>query len=142
METKATLKVVRTRVKRVLVYSMVENSLLSLLPWKQVANSILKGTIFLSLVILSYLSLSLADCWGTTVDFTTSFLHSSRFSAFRRSILHPRPVHSLMLSSHRFLCLRTSKKISRLSTTVFTLFFFFFFCVPQLYLWGSPLLGM
>ena len=23
----------------------------------------------------------------------------------------------------------------------FSSFFFFFFCVPQLYLWGSPLLG-
>ena len=27
-------------------------------------------------------------CWGTTVDFTTSFLHSSRFSAFRSSMSH------------------------------------------------------
>ena len=43
--------------------------------------------------------------WGTTVDFTASFLHSSRFSAFRSMIFHSRPVHSLMLSSHRFLCL-------------------------------------
>ena len=54
---------------------------------------------------LSYLSRSLADRWGTTADFTTSFLHSSRFSAFRSMIFHSRPVHSLMLSSHRFLCL-------------------------------------
>ena len=53
----------------------------------------------------SYLSRSLADRWGTTVDFTTSFLHSSRFSAFRSVMFHGRPVHSLMLSSHRFLCL-------------------------------------
>ena len=50
-------------------------------------------------------SRSLADRWGTTVDFTTSFLHSSRFSAFRSIIFHSRPVHSLMWSSHRFLCL-------------------------------------
>ena len=57
------------------------------------------------LLILSYLSRSLADHWGTTVDFTTSFLHSSRFSAFRSMMFHWRPVHSLMLSSHRFLCL-------------------------------------
>ena len=56
-------------------------------------------------IILSYLSRSLADRWGTTVDFTTSFLHSSRFSAFRSVVFHSRPVHSLMLSSHRFLCL-------------------------------------
>ena len=32
-------------------------------------------------------------------------VHSLRFSAFRSSIFHSRPVHSLMLSSHRFLCL-------------------------------------
>ena len=54
---------------------------------------------------LSYLSHSLADHWGTTVDFTTSFLPSSQFSAFRSMMFHSRPVHSLMLSSHRFLCL-------------------------------------
>ena len=56
------------------------------------------------LLILSYLFRSLVDRWGTTVEFTTSCLHSSRFSAFR-SIFHSRPVHSLMLSSNRFLCL-------------------------------------
>ena len=50
---------------------------------------------------LSHLSCSAVDRWGTTVDFTTCFLHS----AFRRMIFHSRPVHSLMLSSHRFLCL-------------------------------------
>ena len=54
---------------------------------------------------LAYLSRSLADRWGTTVDFTTISLHFSRFSAFRSMIFHSRPVHSLMLSSHRFLCL-------------------------------------
>ena len=43
--------------------------------------------------------------WGTTVDFTTSFLQSSRLSAFRSKIFHSRPVHSLMLSSHHFFCL-------------------------------------
>ena len=56
-------------------------------------------------IFSSYLSRSLADRWGTTIDFTTSFLHSSRFSAFCSSIFHSRPVHSLILSSHRFLCL-------------------------------------
>ena len=60
--------------------------------------------VFLCLVSI-YLSHSLADRWGTTVDFTTSFLHSSWFSAFRSVMFHGRPVHSLMLSSHRFLCL-------------------------------------
>ena len=47
----------------------------------------------------------LADRWGTTVDFTTSFLHSSWFSAFHSMMFHSRPVHSLMLSTHCFLCL-------------------------------------
>ena len=61
--------------------------------------------LLLSNLILSYLSCRLADRWGTTVDFTTTYLHSSRFSAFRCMIFHSRPVHSLMLSSHRFLCL-------------------------------------
>ena len=56
-------------------------------------------------ILSSYLSRSPADRWGTTVDFTTSFLHSSQFSAFCTSIFHSWPVHSLMLSSHRFLCL-------------------------------------
>ena len=61
--------------------------------------------LMLPLLILSYLSRSLSDRWGTTVDFTTSFLHSSQLSAFRSMIFHSRPVHSLMLSSHHFLCL-------------------------------------
>ena len=66
----------------------------------------LKMSLSMSLFLfLSYLSRSLADRWGTTVDFTTSFLHSSRFSAFRSVMFHGRSVHSLMLSSHRFLCL-------------------------------------
>ena len=58
-----------------------------------------------SLLLSIYLSRSLADRWGTTVDLTTSFLHSSWFSAFCSMMFHSRPVHSLMLSSHRFLCL-------------------------------------
>ena len=47
-----------------------------------------------SFSLLSYLSRNLADRWGTIVDFTTSFLHSSRFSAFRSMIFHSRLVHS------------------------------------------------
>ena len=61
--------------------------------------------VIIILLILSYLSRSLADRWVTTVDFITRFLHSSRFSPFRSMMFHSRPVHSLMLSSHRFLCL-------------------------------------
>ena len=45
-----------------------------------------------------HLSCSLADCWGTTADFKTSFLHSSQFSAFCSMMFHLRPVHSLMWS--------------------------------------------
>ena len=56
-------------------------------------------------LISSHLSRSLSDCWGTTVDFTNSFLHSLLFSAFRRMIFHLRLVHALVLSSHRFLSL-------------------------------------
>ena len=59
----------------------------------------------LLLILSSYLSCSLADRWGTTVYFTTSFLHSSRFSAFRSNIFYSKPVHSLTLYSHRFLIL-------------------------------------
>ena len=66
--------------------------------------------LILSYLILSYLSRSLADLWGTTVDFTTSFLHFSRFPAFRSMIFHSSPVHSLMLSSYRFLCLPLRRK--------------------------------
>ena len=42
--------------------------------------------------------------WGTTDDFATSFLHSSLFSTALWDLPNSRPVHSLMLSSHLFLC--------------------------------------
>ena len=42
---------------------------------------------------------------GTTDDFTTSFLHFSLFSTALRHLTNSRPVHSLMLPSHLFLCL-------------------------------------
>ena len=43
--------------------------------------------------------------WGTTVDFTTIFLHFSLFSTFLWDLVNARPVHTLMLSSHLFHCL-------------------------------------
>ena len=52
-----------------------------------------------------HLPCSLADLWGTTGDFTANFLHSSRFSASHSMMFHSRPVYSLLLSSHHFLCL-------------------------------------
>ena len=42
---------------------------------------------------------------GTTDDFATSFLHLSLFSTALWDLVNSRPVHSLMLSSHLFLCL-------------------------------------
>ena len=50
VKTKTTLKVVRTRVKRVLIYLKIENTTLCSLPWTQVAHFISRGTIFCSLV--------------------------------------------------------------------------------------------
>ena len=41
---------------------------------------------------------------GTTDDFATSFLHFSLFSTALWDLPDSRPVHSLMLSSHLFLC--------------------------------------
>ena len=45
---------------------------------------------------------------GTTDDFSTSFLQFSLFSTALWDLPNPRPVHSLMLSSHLFLCLPCS----------------------------------
>ena len=49
--------------------------------------------------------LNLGGRCGTTDDFTTSFLHFSLFSTALLDSANSRPVHSLMLSSHLFLCL-------------------------------------
>ena len=43
--------------------------------------------------------------WGTTDDFASSFLHFSLISTALWDLANSRPVHSLMLSSHLFLCL-------------------------------------
>ena len=50
-------------------------------------------------------SLNRESRWDTTDDFTTSFLHFSLFSSALWDLANSRPVHSLMLSSHIFLCL-------------------------------------
>ena len=49
-------------------------------------------------------SLNREGRWGTTDDFATSFLHFSLFSTVLWDLPNSRPVHSLMLSSHLFLC--------------------------------------
>ena len=49
-------------------------------------------------------SLNREGRWGTTDNFATSFLHFPLFSAALWDLPNSRPVHSLMLSSHLFLC--------------------------------------
>ena len=49
-------------------------------------------------------SLNCKGWWGTTDDFATSFLHFSLFSTALLDLPDSRPVQSLMLSSHLFLC--------------------------------------
>ena len=50
-------------------------------------------------------SLNREGRWGTTDDFATSFLHFSLFPTALWDLPNSRPVHSLPLSSHLFLCL-------------------------------------
>ena len=52
--------------------------------------------------------------WGTTDDVATSFLHFPLFSTALWDLANSRPVHSLMLSSHLFLCL---PEVGRLKPT-------------------------
>ena len=61
--------------------------------------------ISLSLSLSSHLSLDHKGQWGTTDDFTTSFLNISLFSTALWDLANSRPVYSLMLSSHLFFCL-------------------------------------
>ena len=53
----------------------------------------------------SHLSLKHEGRWGTTDDFATSFLHFPLFSTALWDLANSRLVHSLMLSTHLFLCL-------------------------------------
>ena len=52
-----------------------------------------------------HLSLNREGRRGSTDDFATSFLHVSLFSTALWNLANSRPIHSLMLSSHLFLCL-------------------------------------
>ena len=52
-----------------------------------------------------HLSLFREGHWGTTDNFATSFLHFPPFSTALWDLANSRPFHSLMLSSHLFLCL-------------------------------------
>ena len=59
----------------------------------------------LLVLLLLLLSLNREGRWGTTDDFTASFLHFSLFSSALWDLANSRPVHSLILSSHFFFCL-------------------------------------
>ena len=52
-----------------------------------------------------HLSLNREGRWGTTDDFTISFLHFSLFFTALWGLASFRTVHSLIVSSHLFLCL-------------------------------------
>ena len=52
-----------------------------------------------------HLSLNRKGRWGITDDFATTFLHFYLFSSALWDLPNSRPVHSLMFSSHLFLCL-------------------------------------
>ena len=60
---------------------------------------------YLSSLSHHHLSLNCEGRRGTTDDFATSFLHSFLFSTALWDLANSRPVHSVMLSSHLFLCL-------------------------------------
>ena len=76
VETNATLKVVRTRVKYFLMYSKTENAILRSLPWTQVANFISKGQCFVG-TYQQQLS---------RLPTTTSTLNSVRLSQMSRHV--------------------------------------------------------
>ena len=61
----------------------------------------------MAVFLSSHLSLNREGRWGTTDDFATSSLHFSPFSTALWDLANFKfkPVHSLMLSSHLFLCL-------------------------------------
>ena len=64
--------------------------------------------LLISIVVVHYdhhLSLNCESCWGTTDDFTTSFLLFSLFFTALWDLANSKPVHSLMLSSYLFFCL-------------------------------------
>ena len=72
--------------------------------------------------------------------FAQAMLSCGKTRKNRHNLKH----HQLMtkrniLSCHNTLCATQTYTFS--SSSVFPAIFFIFFCVPQLYLWGSPLLG-
>ena len=58
-----------------------------------------------SKILHLHLSLNREGRWGTTDDFTTSFLHSPLFSTAFWNLMNSRPIHFLILPLHLFFCL-------------------------------------
>ena len=90
--------------------------------WPCAVDRMFKSKLFFFFFFSSHLSLNPEGLWATTDDSTTSFLHFSLFSTALWDLAPSRPVHSLKLSSHLFLCLPCL-------LPPFT-FFFFFFSTP------------
>ena len=88
-----------------------------LLPWKMSVTVYLMVGVRLTGIIASLVNCSvvMTTChqlylhcegrWGSKDYFTTSFIHFSLFSTALWNLAICRPVHSLMLSSHLFICL-------------------------------------
>ena len=70
-----------------------------------ILHNVLQLCWYATSLISSHLSLNRKGRWGTTDDFATSFLHFSLFSTALCDLVNSKTVHSLMLSSHIFLCL-------------------------------------
>ena len=68
-------------------------------------RAVLRGIVYTIHHHHHHQSLNHEGRWGTTDDFATSFLHFSLFSTALWDLSNSRLVHSLMLSSHLFLCL-------------------------------------
>ena len=86
----------------------MQQPVVPLAPWQH--NTMQQPVVSLALLATEHnhhhhQSLNLEGRWGTIDDFVTSFLHFSLFSTALWDLPNSRPVHSLMLSSHIFLCL-------------------------------------
>ena len=81
------------------------NDVEQLKPKAAFASNALYNMIRFRLHFHLHLFLNREGRWGTTDDFTASFLHFPLFSTALWDVVNSRLVHSLMLSSHLFLCL-------------------------------------
>ena len=116
LETKVTLKVVRTRVQRVLLYSKTENATLCSLPWTQAVNFISKGTMFCSYAPTTdnvlQLRTSNRQCFAATHQQQTMFCS---YTPATDNVLQ------LRTSNRQCFAATHQQQLSRLSTSVPTL---------------------